>query len=411
MELFACCVSRSNDDESDELDFSPVRSITLQFPKNLGEDLDREWEIVRRSVEAAEFAKLLELRELLQDCDSHAACVTEPRSRQAQTLLRFLRARDGNAKKADVMFRDMLDWRISFQVDAKVKAWNAELEEGKSPLVKMFLRYGTDVDMCQDKYDVPVVLMRLGVGDPEGAVREAGAEACLVHSLARLERTHQQLRRAMFATGVVLVGQVQVIDVGDYGEYGTPNWGARMWSAVKLGPAMFKVFDSNYPETVRKVFIVRTGYIAKNMWSLVQPLARPRTRAKIRIFGQNASEWITELRDEIGSAGELQAFLRCDSKEAFASAIPRGGLVPVGAGSQDIGEENGERSLATGKASREVKVADAGSWSVSLSMRDLATLLALVVLLGLLAATYTSPDSGKTPVADDLVLAWQKPSR
>ena len=39
-------------------------------------------------------------------------------------------------------------------------------------------------------------------------------------------------------------------EVGDYGE--VPDWTGRMWNNLRLGPDIYKVFDGNYPETVRK---------------------------------------------------------------------------------------------------------------------------------------------------------------
>ena len=124
------------------------------------------------------------------------------------------------------------------------------------------------------------------------------------------------------------------MDVGDYGKWtGDNTWSSRMWDALWNGREIYKVFDMNYPETVRAVFIVRTGALTNRIWSMAKPLVPPRTLKKLRIFGPMAQEWIEELRAELPEKPGLPAFLECDTDEAFRTAKPAGGTVPVGAAS------------------------------------------------------------------------------
>merc|ERR1719394_2411988 len=99
--------------------------------------------------------------------------------------------------------------------------------------------------------------MRLSVADSAGAVREFGKELILVDALSKLELVHEEIRAAMFRYQELIRGQIQIIDVGDYGEYGAPDYWGRMYAGLKDGPELYKVFDLNYPETVRTVFLVR----------------------------------------------------------------------------------------------------------------------------------------------------------
>lgn len=293
--------------------------------------VEREWQIVADSIDADECRALRALHDLVQDLVDHPACSVEPLCRQPQTLLRFLRARDVNVAQAERMFRDMLDWRRDFRVEEKVRQWNEELENQSSPKAIVSRRYCSDAEMCLDKYGIPVRLMRLSVADAEGGTREFGRETVLVDSLSKLELTHRQIRMAMFSEGLLIRGQVQIIDVGDYGEYGIPNWTSRMWAAFKHGPDMYKVFDLNYPETVRTVFIIRIGALTSAIWRLATPLVPRRTKRKLRIYGWQAKHWVGELKAELRPHQPLPAFLREDSPQAFASATPAGGIIPVGA--------------------------------------------------------------------------------
>ena len=206
-----------------------------------------EWSIIADSIEETELQRLRELHSVVEDCDLHPACRRKPLHRQAQTLLRYLRGRDGNVEKAEKMFRDMLDWRHRFDVENKVHAWRRELERGRTRRARLCKIYGVEEQICNDKYGIPVRLFRLSVADTAGLIREFGVEAVLVDSLSKLEWTHEQIRRAMFKHGKLIRGQIQIIDVGDYGE--VPDWTGRMWNNLRLGPDIYKVFDGNYPET------------------------------------------------------------------------------------------------------------------------------------------------------------------
>ena len=132
-----------------------------------------------------------------------------------------------------------------------------------------------------------VRLFRLSVADTAGLIREFGVEAVLVDSLSKLEWTHEQIRKAMFKHRKLIRGQVQIIDVGDYGE--VPDWTGRMWNNLRLGPDIYKVFDGNYPETVRKVFIVRTSSLVHHGYMLIQRLLPQRTKRKLKLYGPKAS--------------------------------------------------------------------------------------------------------------------------
>lgn len=300
--------------------------------EELAEREQEEWEIVGDSIDPQELRSLHALRDAVRDCDNHAACRRKPLSRQAQTLLRFLRGREGNVSNAEVMFRKTLEWRASFMVDEKVELWRGELAEARTPRSELLQRYGCHVEMCPDLYGVPVSLMRVGVADLAGIVREVGRDVLLIHSLSLMEKTHDELRNAMFRERRVLRGQVQIIDIGDYKEHGPGAWWTRMQQGLKEGPPIFKVFDDNYPETARKVFLIRLGTLATGMYRVVRPIVPARTQRKLRFFGGKAADWVEELKAEVPHTEELPLFLQEDTSEAFAAAEPRGGLVPKGAG-------------------------------------------------------------------------------
>lgn len=294
------------------------------------ESLEREWDIVSSSITSQELERLDALRSAVEDLEDHPACSTRPLHKQGQTLLRYLRGRDGDVAKAEFMFRASMDWRHEFGVDDRISEWRQELAEGKTRRARLVAAYGVDVELGLDKMGVPVWLMRLSVSDPAGVLREVGKDVMLVNSLTRMEAMHANLRRAMFSQGRVVRGCIQVLDVGDYGKHGVPNWWTRMMDGFRVGSTAFKIFDGNYPETTRKIFIVRMGRVTSTIYNMALPMIPIRTRMKMRIFGPSAAAWSGELIAELPEGARLPGFLVCDREEAFRDARPAGGLVPVG---------------------------------------------------------------------------------
>jgi len=292
--------------------------------------LDREWEIVTEGISEWELERLKALHKRVQDCGDHPACRQRPLHRQPQTLLRFLRGRDGNVEKAEEMFRNSMEWRAQFNVDEKVANWQLELEEGQTLRSRLFHKYSTDANICLDKFGVPVWLMRMSVSDPKGLLREVGRDILLVNSLAKMEAMHAHLRLQMFKIGKLIRGCIQIMDVGDYGKHGVPHWWSRMFDGYHVGKEAFKIFDANYPETTRRVFFIRMGRVTTSIYKMAQPLIPERTKLKMRVFGAKAALWKDELRAEVGDEAQLPAFLLGDGDDAFASAWPKGGLIPLG---------------------------------------------------------------------------------
>ncbi|CAE7245050.1 unnamed protein product [Symbiodinium natans] len=310
-----------------------------------------EWQIVQKGVEQGEFLRLLHLRSRLRDCDDHPACRWQALSRQPQTLLRFLRARNGDLPKAEVMFRAMLEWRHAFKVDEKVRQWKEELDQQSTQRSIEMRRYETDVELCRDRHGVPVRLVRTSVADVQGLVREFGKELVLIDTMMRMERAHEEIRRAMFDTEVVIGGQLQIIDMGDYGKYGVPNLTSRLFSSLKIAAEISQITDANYPETVRRAFIIRLGSCTSTAWRYcIQPLLPERTQNKLVPCGPKASSWTDRLGAELDLAA-LPAFLREDSDAAFKAATPCGGMVPAGLAGRDQGQWHVEPTVVKKKPS------------------------------------------------------------
>lgn len=325
----SCCTVRPIDrNRSLSFNWRDEEVVSPTFSQE--EKLTKEWQIVANSISSEELGRLEALRTAVADLHNHPACRRQSFSRQAQTLLRFLRGRDGSVEKAQRMFKESMNWRYRFGIDRKVALWREEVAEGTSNRVRLLATYGTDADVSLDKSGVPVWLMRPSVGDPAGLLREIGEETLLVDSLSKMEAIHEHIRQAMFREEKVVRGCVQIVDVGDYGKFGVPNWWARMMNLYWVGKKVFQTFEANYPETARKIFIIRMGSVGTKMYQWVTPLVPKRTQEKMRIFGFDADTWKKELCSELQEGYSIPNFLMCNSSGSFAIARPPGGIVPTG---------------------------------------------------------------------------------
>lgn len=313
-----------------------------------------DWDALACQLTPEELARLREFREALRNSDEHLACRKKALTSDPILLLRVLRSYAGDVKEATQNHGTYLDWRLKIQLDERVEQWRAELEEGRSRRVVLIQDYFAVTEMCPDKFGVPVLLFRWGVMDMAGILREVGREAVQLHWLHLCERASDQISSASRRTGTVIAGQVHVYDFGDYPQ--VPDWSSRMWQGVMQMSDVMR--DINYPNVMRKLFLIRSAWTIRSLYRMSYPIllsvANPSTLALVHVYGQSASEWIAELREELEPEQELQEFLVCDSEFAFAAAEPSGGIVPEGAAlafdasGEDVTDWDGDADVTDG---------------------------------------------------------------
>jgi len=291
--------------------------------------LESEWMAVERSVSPEEFRRLREFRDAVQGLglDNHAACAVVPHSKQAATLLRFLRARAGVKESAD-MFTEALDWRRDFDLDRKLDDWRSEWLAGTSARVRLLKVYDWMSVLGRDFEDLPVTLVRESQADPAGIVREIGMEPLLLHMLLSIEDAFAHARAKMLATGHYTTGFVEIHDMGNYGLVG--GWTSRAFNSIPFFKVQAKVFDLVYPERVRVLFLLRAPRAFAAIWKIFEPWVPQATKNKIRMKGQCAREWVHEV-EALVPMEVVPAWLQKDNAELLHEALPWAGAVPDGA--------------------------------------------------------------------------------
>jgi len=296
--------------------------------------LDAEWAAVRRTVDTREVARLEEFRRVVQasGLDAHEACTCEgaaPHSQKASTLLRFLRARNGDCGKSLAMFKEALDWRRDFGIDRKLRDWRSEWADGTSSRVRLLQKYTFIGLLGQDHEGLPAYVHRNAMSDIHGLLREIGAEGLLLYMVGLIEDQFDQAHQRMMRTGHFISNFVEVYDVGNYGL--VPGYLSRCWKSAPFYKDNVPVWDKVYPERVRIIFIVRVPTMFYAVWQIFLPMLPEATKKKIRMKGFHAESWLEEMRCVLPPES-IPEWLRIDTAEAIAQGHPRGGLIPEGAG-------------------------------------------------------------------------------
>jgi hypothetical protein len=73
------------------------------------------------------------------------------------------------------------------------------------------------------------------------------------------------------------------------------------WISVALDTAiqLVQMYESNYPESLRRVFVINAPKILPILWSMVIPFMHQRTRDKIQVYGHDSKQWKAALLADI----------------------------------------------------------------------------------------------------------------
>lgn len=295
--------------------------------QELTTELRDEWKIVQSSVSAEEFCLLQHFSDHVEQLglDRHPASTSEkPHAKRAATLLRFLRARNGDLQKAGALLADALDWRENFQLDSKLRAFRAELALGKSVRVRLLKKYGYVDYLGKDYKGNPVRLQRFSHADPGGLVRELGSDDFLLYLLNEIETALDQAQLGIMQRRRLFEGFVEIIDLGDDCTVG--GWWTRSMGAIGPYSKFAPVFDKVYPERIAVAFLLRAPSAFSMIWRLALPIIPEATQQKIRIRSKHCNTWLDEVA-KVMSLELLPNYLK-DGLPVYN--ISSGGVVPNG---------------------------------------------------------------------------------
>lgn len=202
------------------------------------------------------------------------------------TLIRFLRARNGDITKAAQMFQDSMQWRIDERIDERVSQWNVEIEQNITPRSQLVNKHWFMAPMGVCAQGLPVLVSRVGRSDPGGLERECGWESFLLQHVAIAEFQVEEARRRTLETGKLLLAFVAIYDLAGGA---VPKWTARAWSSVDPFKRLAPILDLNYPERLARAFIVNVPWAFKMFWNMFTPIIPKGTLEKLSL---HTTAWV-----------------------------------------------------------------------------------------------------------------------
>ncbi|XP_012273118.1 protein real-time [Orussus abietinus] len=185
------------------------------------------------------------------------------------TLLRFLRAREFSIDKAREMLTQSLHWRKKHQIDKL-------LDEYEAPqVVKDYFPGGWH---HFDKDGRPLYVLRLGQMDVKGLLKSIGEDELLLLALHVCEEGLLLMDEATTVWGHPISQWSLLIDLEGLNM-------RHLWRpGIKALLRIIEIVESNYPETMGRVLIIRAPRCFPILWTLISTFIHENTRNKFIFY-------------------------------------------------------------------------------------------------------------------------------
>ena len=255
-----------------------------------------------------EVAALAELRTLVGD--RLRSVPQYPEVVGDRKLLRFLRGHDYNVSKAASMYCQFLDWRLEHRVDEiRESIVRGGLNHpSKFPNGAKILSLIPQVVLAHevsDSFGCPLMIDQYCFS-PTNVMEQITLEECLnfvIHCLEYrsiiLEQLSEEAERKKIQSMIAGTRQssepygtiLHACVIRDLRGVGLEHFCANGAEIISL---MIKISSDNYPEFMRRCFIINTPFIFSTIWYFIKNLLAPRSIAKIVVLGEDYLESMSE---------------------------------------------------------------------------------------------------------------------
>lgn len=234
------------------------------------------------------------------------------------TLLRYLRAREGNVVEAEKLIRDSVQWRVKHDIDRLFTHWNLDAYE--EYLKPWYLSGG----LCgHGRQGQPIAYERLGRAKFAKLSTMLPFEELLKCDILNCERIVAALEEDAMRRRVPLGQFLVVMDLDGFG------WDDMRYSAAHTISRLTENRTLLLTELTAKVLVVRASAAAARTWSVFKHLLDPGTAAKVEVVTkENTLQTLRQYIDDHHIPGFLGGSLSTDGDPDCRRLLAPGGLPP-----------------------------------------------------------------------------------
>ncbi|XP_046633840.1 SEC14-like protein 2 isoform X1 [Daphnia pulicaria] len=255
---------------------------------------------------------LKEFKERVQDCTSKLLDTRD------EFYLKWLIARSYSVIEAEKMFRASLAWRQANGIDDILK-WTPP---------EVLLKYFSFGKIGYDKLYSPVYVCAQGQMDLRGILQSVTKKDFMRYQTYMTERINKEMREESLRTGENQ--NCQMTFIADM--MGLSMRQMSYKPVMDAGREQTKNYESNYPENIRRIFIINAPKIFTVIFNIIKPFLHQATLDKMRIFGSDKEEWAAALLEEIeadnlplhygGTMVDPDGDPKCPSKFNMGGEVP-----------------------------------------------------------------------------------------
>lgn len=231
-------------------------------------------------------------------------------------LLRWLRARDFDVSKAENLLREDIKWRAEKNIDSFTKTYKS------SEVVRRYFPGGL---FHHDRGGRPLWILPFGNGDFKGILQCVPSQHIADEVVYTLERINEEKLKQVQKLGPIEDSMTIVFDF--------ENLSLRQvysLQVINCVRGMMTVYESHYPETLHRAFIINAPAIFPIFWRLIRPFLTQRTVNKVLIFGREGwkstlLEYVDPSQLPVWWGGDL---LGADGDAKCSDTVRPGGEVP-----------------------------------------------------------------------------------
>ncbi|KAM6422635.1 SEC14-like protein 2 isoform 1-T1 [Liasis olivaceus] len=229
-------------------------------------------------------------------------------------LLKWLRARCFDLQKSEAMLRKHVEYRKHMDAE-HIKEWKAP---------EVILKYVAEGTCGFDREGCPVRYEIIGALDAKGLLFSASKQDLLKYEFQECEKLRELCQEQTEKLGKRVETAVMIYDFEGLGL-------RHLWKpAVDVYRELLAMFEENYPECLKHLFIIKAPKLFPVAYNLVKHLLSEDTRKKLIVLGANWKEDLHKYIDpaEIpvlygGTLTDPDGNPKCETKINHGGDVPK----------------------------------------------------------------------------------------